>query len=303
MRILISGSSGLVGSELLKFWRLQGHDITRLLRPGSKADRLEPSLVADLINDKINIDELENFDAIIHLAGENIANAAWTENQKTKIRASRVKATQVLASAITQLKNPPKIFICASAIGYYGDRPDEYLNEDSVCVKGDFLSETCVAWENACKPVSERGIRTVNTRFGVILSPRGGMLAKILPIFALGGGGIIGNGSQTMSWIALDDVIYAINYILHNESIKGPVNITAPKAVTNHEFTKTLGKVLKRPTIFPVPSFVAKLVFGDMADALLLASANVKPRKLLDNGYEFALPDLETALRHILNIN
>jgi hypothetical protein len=299
MKILISGSSGLVGSELISFLEHQGHDTTSLIRSQSKKPS-RSSIQADLINGEINADELEGFDAIIHLAGENIAGKRWTDTQKNKIRDSRVKSTETLANAIAKLKNPPKVFICASAIGFYGDRPDEYIHEDSVPIKGDFLSETCVAWENACKPVSDSGIRTINTRFGVILSPKGGMLAKIMPIFQMGGGGVIGNGKQIMSWIAIDDVVYALNYILHNESIKGPVNFTAPQTVSNQEFTKILGKVLKRPTVFPVPSFAAKLAFGEMADALLLSSTKVKPQKLIKNGYEFAFPELGNALRHML---
>jgi uncharacterized protein len=299
MKILVAGSRGLVGTDLVSFLKHQGHEVVRLSR-SKKANDTEHVITWDPDSGSVNEADFEGFDAVINLAGENIASKRWTPDQKEEIRQSRVDSTELIANALTKVKTPPRVFVCASATGYYGDRPDEVLNENSVAVRGDFLSETCVAWENACKPAVEVGIRVVNTRFGIILSPKGGAMSKLLLPFQLGLGGQIGNGEQVMSWIALDDVIYALNYVVQNEAISGPVNFTAPNPVTNLEFTKTLGKVLQRPTIFPVPSFGIKLVFGEMADALLLSSQKVKPTKLESAGYEFAYGDLEAAFRHLL---
>lgn len=299
MKILISGSSGLVGKELNALLENQGHDVFSLVR-SEKLAKKEKNIFWDPelgILDELN---LVGFDAVIHLAGENIASKRWSKKQKEKIKSSRIKSTKLLSDSLAKLKNPPKVFICASAIGFYGDRPNELVLEHSPSQKGDFLSETCVAWETACNSARSAGIRVVHTRFGIILSPKGGALAKLLLPFQMGAGGIIGNGKQVMSWISLDDVIYALVYVLQNEDISGPVNFTAPRPVTNHEFTKTLGKVLRRPTLFPVPSFAAKIVFGEMADALLLSSLNAKPKVLEESGFKFTYPDLESALRHLL---
>ncbi len=298
MKILISGATGLVGGDLKSFLSHNGHEVHTLTRDKAKAD--EHNIFWDPMAGILDSSKLEGYDAVIHLSGENIAAKRWSEKQKAKIKDSRVKSTTLLSEALAKLQNPPKTFICASAIGYYANRPGEVLTEESSPVPGDFMSETCLAWENACQPARDKGIRVVNARFGVVLSPRGGMLAKILPIFILGGGGIIGNGKQEMSWIALDDVIYGLNFCLHKEEISGPVNFTAPKVDTNGSFTWNLSKTLWRPAIFPVPSFAAKLAFGEMADALLLASSNVKPGKLQKHGYKFAYPDSERALAHLL---
>ncbi len=298
MKILIAGSRGLVGTDLVSFLKHQGHQVFKLSR--TKKENETDVIVWDPETCYLNEADLDGFDAVVNLAGENIANGRWTEKQKEEIKNSRINSTSLLAKALTKVKNPPRVFVCASAIGFYGDRPDEVLNENSVPVRGDFLSETCVQWEEACRPAAEAGIRVVNTRFGIILSPKGGAMAKLLLPFQLGLGGQIGNGEQVMSWIGLDDVVYALNYVIQNESISGPVNFTAPNPVTNLEFTKTLGKVLQRPTIFPVPSFAIKLILGEMADALLLSSQKVKPSKLESAGYEFTHKDLESALRHLL---
>jgi uncharacterized protein len=299
MKILVVGSRGLVGTDLVSFLKHQGHEVVRLSR-SKKASDTEEVITWDPDSGCVNEADFEGFDAVINLAGENIASKRWTPAQKEEIKQSRVDSTSLIANALAKVKNPPRVFVCASATGFYGDRPDEVLNENSVAVKGDFLSETCVAWEAACKPAADVGIRVVNARFGIILSPKGGAMAKLLLPFQLGLGGQIGNGEQVMSWIALDDVVYALNYVAQNETISGPVNFTSPNPVTNLEFTKALGKVLQRPTIFPVPSFGAKLVFGEMADALLLSSQKVKPTKLESSGYEFAYADLELAFRHLL---
>lgn len=289
----------MVGKELISFLEKENHEIYKLVR-SEKQSKKAKNIFWDPELGILNELDLVDFDAVIHLAGENIANKRWTEKQKEKIRGSRVKSTKLLSEAIAKLKNPPQVFICASAIGFYGDRPNEVLYEHLPGQKGNFLSDTCVAWENACNPAREAGIRVTNIRFGIILSTKGGALSKLLLPFQLGLGGIIGNGKQIMSWISLNDVIYSINHILKNQSISGPVNIVSPQALSNKEFTKTLGKVLFRPTIFPLPSFAAKLIFGEMADALLLSSLNVKPGKLQESNFQFAYPDLESALRHLL---
>lgn len=295
MKILISGSSGMVGTDLVSYLENQGHEVVRLVREsGAKGIFWDPE------KGILNASDLEGFEAVINLAGENIAGKRWSEKQKEKIKTTRIKTTTLLAETIAKLKNKPKVFVCASAIGFYGNRANETLDETSKAQAGDFLSDTCREWEDACKAARDAGIRVVNTRFGIILSPKGGAMAKLLTPFELGAGGIIGNGKQIMSWIALDDVIYGITYVLQDESISGPVNFTAPKPVSNHEFTKTLGKVLNRPTLFPVPEFAAKLAFGEMADALLLSSQNVQSKKLQVSNFKFAYPDLENALRHLL---
>ncbi len=295
MKILISGSSGMVGTDLVSYLENQGHEVVRLVREsGAKGIFWDPEKAI------LSASALEGFDAVINLAGENIAGKRWTEKQKEKIKTTRLKTATLLAETMAKLKNKPKVFICASAIGFYGNRANETLDETSNAQAGDFLSDTCEAWENSCKAARDAGIRVVNTRFGIILSPKGGAMAKLLTPFQFGAGGIIGNGKQIMSWIALDDVIYGITYVLQDESISGPVNFTAPKPVTNHEFTKTLGRVLNRPTLFPVPDFAAKLAFGEMADALLLSSQDVRSKKLQASNFKFAYPDLESALRHLL---
>lgn len=301
MKVLITGSSGLVGSALSDFLSSGGHDVYKLVRSEAKKEREISWLAPQDDNDPSYLDpnDLEGFDAIVHLAGENIANKRWTKEQKEKIYNSRVYPTQLLAKTIAELKDPPKVFICASAIGFYGDRGEEELDETSA-PNDSYLSKTCIDWEAASKEISEHGIRVVNARFGIILDPKGGALAKMLPIFSIGGGGILGNGKQHMSWIALDDVLGGLLHCLMDEKIEGAVNFVAPSPVTNNEFTKVLAKVLKRPAIFPAPSFALKLVLGEMADALLLSSTRVKPVALERASYEFSFPNLESALRHML---
>ena len=235
----------------------------------------------------------------MHLAGENIAVRRWTPAQKARIRDSRVQGTRLLAQSLARLQQPPTVMVCASAIGFYGDRGEELLTEGSAPGSG-FLTDTCRAWEAAAQPASEKDIRVVNLRLGVVLSPGGGALAKMLLPFRLGVGGKIGSGRQYMSWIEIDDVVGVIHYALTTDELRGPVNAVAPNPVTNREFTKTLGRVLSRPTIFPMPAFAARLAFGEMADELLLASTRVKPARLQNSGYYFRHPRLEDALRHLL---
>lgn len=295
MNVLISGSTGLIGSRLVSFLTPSGNQVVRLVRGEAKTDG-EVSWNPE--TGEIDASKLEEIDAVVHLAGENIAGR-WSNEKKRKIRDSRVIGTRLLAETIVKLKSPPRVFACASAIGYYGDHGDEVLTEQSA-PGDDFLAGVCREWEAATKPASDKGVRVINLRFGVVLSRRGGALAKMLLPFKLGAGGIVGDGKQYWSWIALDDVVGAIGHALKTDALQGPVNVVAPNPVTNREFTKTLGNVLHRPTIFPMPAFAARLAFGEMADALLLASQRVDSKKLVDSGYAFRLPDLEGALRSIL---
>lgn len=298
MKVLVSGASGLVGSALIPFLTTGGHSVTRLVRRdrtnvGDGAVAWSP--------DAGTIDRagLEGFDAVVHLAGENIASGRWTPERKRRIRDSRVNGTQVLCEALTQCAQPPKVFVGASAIGYYGDRGDEVLTEESGLGEG-FLTEVCRDWEAAAAGLTDTGIRTALLRIGIVLSPTGGALKKMLLPFQFGLGGVIGTGTQYMSCIALDDVIGVIQHAITNDEVSGPINAVCPEAVTNREYTRTLGRVLGRPTLFPVPAFAARLAFGEMADTLLLASTRVEPRVLMRTGYAFRYPSLESALRHVL---
>ncbi len=297
LKVLFSGSHGLVGTALIKSLEVQGHEIFRLVR---QLPHSESEIEWNPDRYSIAISRLEGFDAVVHLAGESIAEGRWTEEKKRRIRDSRVKGTKLLSDALANLERPPKSLICASAIGYYGDRGDELLTEESA-PGNDFLAGVCVEWEKATELAAEKGIRVVNTRFGIILSKDGGALAKMLTPFRLGIGGRVGSGKQWMSWIVLDDAVGAIEFALANESLRGPVNFVAPNPVRNSEFTKTLGKVLSRPTLFPIPEFGVRLAFGEMADALLLSSQRVEPQRLKTAGYQFRYEVLASALRHVLS--
>lgn len=296
MKVLVSGSHGLVGTALIKSLQTDGHQISRLVRQAPRSE-LEVEWNPDRYS--IAVSRLEGFDAVVHLAGESIAEGRWSEEKKRRIRESRLNGTKLLSDALANLSHSPKTLISASAIGYYGDRGDELLTEDSPPGK-DFLADVCREWEAATAAPAEKGIRTVNARFGIILSKDGGALAKMLPPFRMGVGGRIGNGKQWMSWIALDDVVGGLTLALTNETLRGAVNFVAPGAVTNAEFTKSLGKVLSRQTLFPIPVFGVRLLFGEMADALLLSSQRVEPGRLKKAGYQFRFSDLEPTLRHVL---
>lgn len=297
MNILISGSTGMIGTALIEALKKQNHRVTRLVRSPQQSS--EPTVQWNPASGTLNAKDVEGFDAVMHLAGESIAASRWTEAQKARIRDSRVQGTALLSATLAKLAKPPKVLVCASAIGFYGNRGDEILREDSQIGTG-FLAEVCQQWENAADPAKQKGIRVVHLRIGVVMSPKGGALAKMLLPFKMGAGGIVGNGKQYWSWVSLDDVIGAFLYALQNENLSGAVNAVAPRAVTNAEFTKTLGKVLSRPTIFPLPGFAARLVLGEMADDLLLSSARIEPTRLLASGYQFKHPDLEGALRELL---
>lgn len=296
MRILLTGATGLVGSALGPLLTTSGHEVVRLVR-GTVKEANE--ILWDPARRELATAQLEGLDAVVHLAGENIAGARWTAAVKERIRTSRVEGTRLLCETLAKLKQPPKVLVCASATGYYGDRGSEELTETSRQGSG-FLPEVCQAWEAACEPARQAGIRVVNLRIGVILSAQGGALQKMLLPFKLGGGGIVGSGKQYWSWIALDDVIGAIQHAIITDSLAGPVNATAPEPSTNYEFTKTLGRVLHRPTLIPMPGFAAQLLLGEMAKDLLLSSTRVQPKKLLDHGYQFRFPTLEPALQHLL---
>ena len=297
MKILVSGSHGLVGKALTRSLTDDGHEVMRLVRRerslGSPEVEWHPE------QGVIDAEHLEGIEAVVHLAGDNIAGGRWTTQKKRTIRESRVHGTTLLSDTLAGLSRPPSVFISASAIGFYGNRGDELLTETSP-PGNDFLAKVCIDWEAATRSAAEKGIRTAHARFGIILDAHEGALAKMLPPFRAGIGGKVGNGKQWMSWITLDDVIGALKFLLEDRSIAGPVNVVAPNPVTNAEFTKTLGRVLSRPTIFPMPEFAARLAFGEMADALLLASQRVDPSLLEDKGYLFNWPTLEPALRHIL---
>ena len=296
MKILITGASGLVGSALIPVLIAAGHQVTKLVRSQPRA---EAEIQWDPMTGVRDLARLEGMDAVIHLAGENIAAGRWTVEQKARIRNSRVQGTQTLCQALTQLALPPKVLISASAMGYYGDRGEEVLHEESSPGRG-FLSEICLAWEHATTPAEKSGMRVVLLRIGIVLSPTGGPLAKMLLPFKLGLGGVVGSGQQYMSWIALDDLIGAISHALTTEALRGPVNCVAPHPVTNREFTKTLGRVLNRPTLFSVPAFALRLVLGEMADDLLLSGARLEPKRLRETQYQFRYPQLEGALRAVL---
>ena len=298
MKVLISGSTGLIGSALVTLLTDAGHDVVRLVRSRARAAGSEVHW--DPESGNIDTAGLEGMDAVVHLAGENIGAGRWTRDRKARIFDSRVKGTRLLCESLANLTQPPKVLVSASAIGYYGDRDEEILNEGSISGFG-FLAEVCIEWEIAAEPVAETEIRVVNLRTGVVLSQAGGPLEKMLPPFKMGVGGILGNGRQYMSWITLDDAIGAIHHALITDSLHGPVNNVAPHPVTNREFTKTLGRVLRRPTLFPLPGFGLRLIFGgEMANELFLSSTRVEPTRLLEAGYTFQYPDLEGALRHVL---
>lgn len=297
MNILISGSTGMIGSALIEVLQALNHRLTRLVR--SPLPGREPTVQWNPATATLNAGEIESFDAVVHLAGESIASRRWTAAQKARILDSRVQGTKFLSSILAKLSRPPKVLVCASAIGYYGHRGDTILREDSGAGTG-FLAEVCEAWEQAAEAARQNGIRVVHLRLGIVLSPRGGALAQMLLPFKLGVGGNMGDGRQYWSWVALDDVIGAFHHALMTESLHGAVNVVAPTAVTNKEFTKTLGKVLSRPTIFPLPAFAARLALGEMADPLLFYSARIAPARLLATGYKFHHPELEVALRDLL---
>ncbi len=294
MKILISGASGLIGKALTDYLTIQGHDIFSLQRKSPSA-----TPYWDIEHNIITLEKSLRIDAVIHLAGESIVEGRWNKRKKDKIANSRIKGTKLLADYFSKAAHKPKVFISCSAIGFYGNRQDETLTEQSE--KGNsFLANVCQEWENAASSAAQAGIRVVYLRLGMVLSAHGGALQKMVLPFKMGLGGIIGNGRQYVSWVAIHDVARAVNHIIKNETIEGAVNIVSPNPVTNSTFTKFLGQTLHRPTFLPLPSFLVKLFFGEMAEELLLASAKVMPQKLLTSGYIFKYPELTIALKKYL---
>jgi uncharacterized protein (TIGR01777 family) len=295
LTIAITGATGLLGTNLAALLTTGGHRVVRVVRhPTSDHDlRWDPA------TGRIDAEGLEGVDAVVHLAGESIAGGRWTRAAKQRVRDSRVRGTRLLAETLARLGRRPAVLVSASAIGYYGDRGDALLDEQSGS-GGGFLGEVCTAWEAATAPAWDAGIRVVNLRIGIVLTPAAGALAKMLPPFRLGLGGRLGSGKQWMSWISLDDTIGAIHHAIVSPALQGPVNAVAPEPVTNAEFTRTLARVLHRPALMPVPAAGLRLALGEMADTLLLASCRVVPAKLQASGYHFRHPTLESALRHLL---
>ena len=295
MKILIAGASGLVGTALVSKLKAAGAEVTPLVRAAAKFGEIEwhPD------RGSIDAPALEGFDAVVNFSGDGIANGRWTEEKKRRILDSRVNGTRLLSETIANLGRKPATFINASAIGFYGSRGNELVDEESGPGEG-FLANVCRQWESATAPAEQAGIRIVKLRLGVILTPDGGIMGSMLRPFKLGLGGKVGSGEQVISWVAMDDVVAAIDFIIQNDSLRGPINVVAPQPVTNEEFTKILGSVLSRPTFMAMPAFAARLVFGEMADEMMLSSTRVAPKVLNDAGFRFQYPELEGAVRAML---
>jgi hypothetical protein len=293
--ILISGASGLIGQALVAAFNSRGDGVFRLVR---RPPRDEHEILWDP-ESTVSPEIVSGFDAVIHLSGESVSGR-WTKAKKQRIRDSRVVSTTNLSRALAQAKKPPPTFICASAIGYYGNRGDEVLTEESASGSG-FLAEVSREWEAAAQPAVNAGIRVVNIRIGIVLSRDGGALKQMLLPFRLGLGGKLGSGRQWFSWIHIDDLVGAVLHVLENGDLRGPVNMVSPNPVTNAEFTKTFAKVLRRPAFFAVPAFAARLAFGEFADAGLLSSARVTPQKLIQTGFKFGYSTLARALAELLS--
>ena len=300
-KILITGSHGLIGSSLIPLLTAAGeHKITRLAKPQSNCNNTNShSIVWDPSDDKVNVKDLEGFDVVVHLAGENIFGR-WTDSKKQRILESRIKSTRLLCDSLIKLANPPSTFICASATGFYGNQRNEVLTEESKPGFG-FLSDVCQKWEESTETARDAGIRVVNTRFGVVLTPKGGMLQKLLALSRFGIGLKLGDDeNQHISWVSIEDTIGSIFYSIINSSIRGPVNVVSPNPVTNPEFSKTLARILKRKITLPISQKLARMMLGELADAMITPSTLVVPNKLSSAGYRFLNPDLEDALRLLL---
>ena len=293
LRVAVSGASGLVGRQLSAFLTTGGHQVRRIVRGAVDRERLD--VAWDTQKGRLDAEFLNGVDAVVHLAGENIADRRWSADRKRAIRQSRVEGTRQVAEALAALPVKPKVLIAASAIGFYGSRGPEPLDEESAAGVG-FLAETCQAWEEATKPAELAGIRVVHLRIGLVLTAAGGVLAKLRTPFSLGLGGPVGTGRQGMSWIALDDLLAAVMHCIRDGRIAGPVNAVAPDPRSNADFGRALGRVLRRPAFVPLPAAVVSALFGEMGRELLLRGAFVQPRRLLDHGFRFDLPRLEQAL-------
>jgi uncharacterized protein (TIGR01777 family) len=292
-RILISGASGFIGSSLSSFFSSLGHEVFSLAR--LKAQKHPGEVVWDFEKKEADFHDFEAFDAIFHLAGEPLEFGRWSEEKKKKIFNSRVQSTLFFSEIIASLKQKPELFVCASACGIYGNRKEEILTEKSPKGKG-FLTDVCFAWEKASSYIAAKGVRVVNTRFGIVLGANGGPIQKMLPIYKLGLGARLGSGEQWMSWIALDDLIRAMNHILKNGSLQGAINVVSPDSIRQEVFAKTLASILHRPCFLSVPAPILRWVLKEVADELLLASNRVEPAKLLESNFHFQYPDLRGAL-------
>ncbi len=295
--IAITGSAGLVGKVLSASLSASGADVKGIVR--RTPDSYDKQIQWDVKNGFVNPERLEGLDAVVHLAGEPIAEGRWNHLKKARIRDSRIDGTSTLSRALAATTNKPKVLVSASAIGFYGNRGDEELVEASAAGTG-FLADVCKGWEEATQPAVDAGIRVVNVRIGIVLTKAGGALGAMLMPFKMCVGGVMGSGKQYWSWVTVEDLVGIIEYAIANESLSGPVNAVSPTPATNREFTKAFGAALGRPTIFPMPAFAAKLVIGEMAEGLLLSSARVIPQKLIDSGYKFQHPELDAALKHAL---
>jgi uncharacterized protein len=299
LKIAITGSNGMVGQRLVQTFSDQKHEIFRVVRSRNENVK-EPTISWDPEKRFLDLQLLDGMDVVIHLAGETISKR-WTKKQKEKIEKSRVQGTKLLSSSLTKLKNPPKCLLSASAIGFYGNQPySELLDENSDRGIG-FLPDVVQQWEDATRPAEEKGIRVIHMRFGVILDRNAGALKKMLFPFQWGFGGKIGTGRQAFSWISLDEIPEIIQFLIENKNVTGPVNVVSPEPVTNYRFTKILGRVLKRPTILPIPAFLLKAIYGEMADQLLLEGNRVSSKKLVNSGYTFQHSDLKQTLEHMFN--
>ena len=296
MKILISGSHGFIGSAVHRSLSQQGHSLLRLIRLTQIAKSDE--VFWNLPDNYIDHSKLTNLDAVIHLAGENLFGR-WNEKKKQAIHDSRVKGTAFLAKTLAAMEHKPKVLICASAIGYYGNRGEDECIE-TIEAGDSFLSTVCCQWEQSARPASEAGVRVVNLRFGVVLGKEGGSLAKMLPAFKMGMGGPLGNGQQWVSWVSIVDAVRAIEFAIEHETLQGPVNVVSPHPVRNKEFAHAVGHALHRPEVVPVPKRMLKFMFGEMADETVLASTKVLPQKLQTEDFQFQHPDLNTALEAIL---
>lgn len=297
LRIAVTGATGLLGSALVPFLTTGGHQVT----PVSRRRGLAGAIHWDPATGMIDHAGLEGMDAVVHFAGENVGTR-WSQHRKRRIRNSRVEGTMLLAEALANLRRPPQVLVSASAMGVYGDRGDEVLAEDAL-PEGpptDFFVELGRDWESATEPARDAGIRVVLPRFGLVLTPAGGALGRMLPAFLLGAGGPLGSGKQWVSWISIDDAVGAVHHALFTEDLAGPVNTAAPEPVTSRAFAATLGRVLTRPAVLPAPALALKLLFGEMADTALLSSQRLSAARLLGSGYTFRHPTLELALRHVL---
>jgi uncharacterized protein (TIGR01777 family) len=297
LKILLSGSSGFVGSRLKLFLKAAGHEVVRLVR--DKKESGEDAIVWDPVRGEARKEDFENFDAVIHLAGAGISNHRWSKKVKEQLFLSRCRDTWLLSQILCRLYRPPKTFISASAMGYYGDRKEEELTEASAKGEG-FLADLCEKWERATDAIANRGTRVVHARFGAVLGAKGGVLRKMIRPFLWGAGGKLGGGKQYLSWIGIDDLLGGLYHCLMKEEIEGPVNLTAPQAVSQGEFTRILAKKVGRPAFFHLPAWVLKVALGEMAQELILSSQKVKPQKLLETGYSFRYPDLKTALDFVM---